>query len=84
MPRDTDTPIKLPAGLVARVAEAAAAEATTPEAWIERALTRQLDERRWERLVEAGQRQSAALGYTEADVERLIAESRAERRAGGR
>ena len=84
MPRDTDTPITLPAGLVARVAEAAAAEATTPEAWIERALTRQLDERRWERLVEAGQRQSAALGYTEADVERLIAESRAERRAGGR
>jgi hypothetical protein len=84
MPGDTDTPIKLPPGLVARVAEAAAAEATTPEAWIERVLTRQLDEGRWQRLVEAGQRQSAALGHTEADVERLIAESRAERRAGGR
>jgi hypothetical protein len=83
MPRDTDTPITLPAGLVARVAEAAAAEATTPEAWIERVLTRQLDEGRWQHLVAAGQRQSDALGYTAADVERLIAESRAERRAGG-
>jgi hypothetical protein len=84
MPGDTDTPIKLPAGLVARIAEAAAAEATTPEAWIERVLTQQLDETRWQRLVQAGQRQSAALGYTEADVERLIAESRAEQWERGR
>ena len=84
MPAETDPPIKLPAGLLARVTEAAAAEATTPEAWIERALVQQLDEVRWQRLVRAGQRQSEALGYAEADVERLIAESRAEARADGR
>ena len=43
-------------------------------------LTRQLDERRWQYLVRAGQQQSEALGYTEDDVERLIEESRADRR----
>jgi hypothetical protein len=82
VPGNADAPLKLPAGLLARVADAAAAEETTPEVWIERALTRQLDETSWQQLVEAGRRRSQALGYTEADVERLIAESRAE--SGGR
>lgn len=82
-PRETDTPIQLPARLLARVAEAAAAESTTLEAWIERALVQHLDEARWQRLVRAGQRQTEALGYREPDVERLIAESRAEARTRG-
>jgi hypothetical protein len=43
-------------------------------------LTQQLDERHWQRLVRAGQRQSEALGYSEDDVDRIIDESRAERR----
>ena len=80
MPGESQTPITLPAALVARVEEAAAADATTPEAWVARVLTRQLDERRWQYLVSAGQQQSETLGYTEDDVERLIEESRADRR----
>jgi len=71
----------LPEHLRAPVERAAQAEATTPEAWVERAVARQLDEGAWRDVVRYGERQAAALGYTEDDVERLIAELRGETRS---
>lgn len=81
---DTDTPFTLPDALRARVEEAAREEATTPDALVHAAIATYLDERTWHRKVDRtvayGQRRAAELGYTEEDVERLIAESRRERR----
>ena len=69
----------LPERLRDDVARAAAAVATTPEAWVERAVARQLDDDVWRDLLAYGERRAQALGYTEADVERLVGESRRER-----
>ena len=72
----------LPERLRADVARAAAAETTTPEAWVERAVARQLDEQAWRAVLGYGEERAQALGAIEDDVERLIAESRREARGG--
>lgn len=69
----------LPESLRARVADAAADEATTPEAWVARAVARQLDERAWQDVLAYGGERARALGLREHDVERLVSESRRER-----
>lgn len=75
-----DILLLLPERLRADVARAAEAEATTPEAWVERAVARQLNDQAWRGVVAYGARRAQALGYTEDDVERLIAEARREAR----
>jgi hypothetical protein len=47
---------------------------------VEEALKKYLDDKRWARLFEYGEQQAKALGIRESDVERLVAESRAEKR----
>lgn len=71
-----DILLLLPERLRAAVARAAEAETTTPEAWVERAVTRQLEEQAWREVVAYGERRAQALGYTEDDVERLVTETR--------
>ena len=70
----------LPERLRADVTRAAAAAATTPEAWVERAVARQLDDDVWRDVLAYGEHRARALGFTEADVERLVEDSRSERR----
>lgn len=45
-------------------------------------IERGLEEHRWQRVLAYGAERAKALGLTEADVPRLIAESRAEQRNG--
>lgn len=71
----------LPERLRNDVVRAAAADETTPEAWVERAVARQLDDARWRDLFAYGRERAEATDRAEDDVERLIAEVRAERRA---
>lgn len=66
----------LPERLRDDVVRAAAAAATTPEAWVERAVARQLDDALWREVLAYGEGRAQALGYTEDDVERLVTESR--------
>jgi hypothetical protein len=59
---------------------ARAAAATTPEAWVERSVARQLDDAVWRDVLAYGEGRARALGYTADDVERLVAEARHDRR----
>jgi hypothetical protein len=75
----TDRTIKLPAALWSRMADAAQAEGKTVEELLEEAALRLLKLRELRSFV-AGKRELAAeRGVTEADVPRLIAESRNQR-----
>jgi hypothetical protein len=70
----------VPPALQAEV-EAAAAEEQRPAGELLRdAVERYLKDRRWQRLVAYGHRRARGLGLTEADLPRLIAESRQEQR----
>lgn len=80
---EPDILLLLPEALRAQVARAAEAEATTPAAWVERAVARELGERSWREVLAYGARRAETLGYTEEDVEDLIAESRGETRGDG-
>ena len=42
-------------------------------------LSRDVDDRKWRHLLEAGNRRAQALGLTEDDVPRLVAEARRDR-----
>ncbi len=70
----------LPERLRDAVARAAAAAATTPEAWVERAVARQLDDAVWRDVLAYGEARALALGYTEDDGERPVADSRRDSR----
>jgi len=75
-------PVLLPPALLAEV-EAAAIEEHRPVADVSRdVIERGLEERRWQRTLAYGRERAAALGLTEADIPRLIAESRREHRQG--
>jgi hypothetical protein len=47
---------------------------------LEEAVTKYFEDRSWVKMLEYGQSRAKALGYTENDVERLISETRAEKR----
>ena len=72
--------VTLTAELFEQVAERAQAEGKTPDEVANEAIGFALREGRWGKLLAYGKRQSTALGLTESDVPRLIAESRHERR----
>jgi hypothetical protein len=44
-------------------------------------LLREVDDRKWRSLLEAGRRRAQALGLTEDDIPRLVAEARRDRHA---
>lgn len=71
--------ITLPAELLAAIKSAAAAEQRSVEEVLFEAVQRYLDDRSWTNLLDYGQEQAKARGIKESDVDRLIAQYRAER-----
>ena len=69
----------VPSTVLAEIRTAADEENRTPSELIVDAGERYLENRWWQRLLAFGQEQAHKLGLTEADVPRLIAESRQER-----
>ena len=47
---------------------------------VREAIERYIEERTWQKLLAYGRERAQALGLTEADIPRLIAEARAEKR----
>jgi hypothetical protein len=68
--------------LLPEIQAAAEEDHRAPNELVGEALEIHLKNRRWRRLVEGGQARARELGLTEADLPRLIAESRQERRQG--
>ena len=76
----TQNNLHIPDDLLSAVNEAASAEGKTTDELAADALQRYLTHRKLEELGKYGREQSHRLGYTDADVPRLIAESRRENR----
>jgi hypothetical protein len=76
----TQNNVHIPDDLLSAVNEAATADGRTTDEITADALRRYLAHRQLEELGQCGLEQSRRLGYTEADVPRLIAESRREHR----
>ena len=77
----TQNNLHIPDDLLSAVNEAASADGKTTDELAADALRRYLAHRKLKELSNYGREQSRRLGYTEADVSRLIAESRRENRA---
>jgi predicted transcriptional regulator len=75
-----DTKPLLPDELVKEIEEAARVQNRQPAEVLEDAVRLYLDDQKWQRLVEAGERRAKDKGLTEADVPRLIEEVRRENR----
>jgi len=73
--------ISLPGPLLAEIQSAAQAEHRSIDEVLADAAKRYVEERSWTRLLDYGAERAKALGIKESDVERLIAESRAEQRS---
>ena len=76
----TQNNLRIPGDLLNAVNEAAGADGKTTDEIAADALRRYLAHRKLEELGKYAREQSHRLGYTEADVPRLIAESRRENR----
>jgi metal-responsive CopG/Arc/MetJ family transcriptional regulator len=74
----------VPPSLLSEVQAAAAEEHRAPGEIVREAIERYLDEREWRKLLAYGQERAQTLGLTEADVPRLIAEVRREKRREGK
>ena len=73
--------ISLPERLLAEVQAAAEERHVTPEAVFEEAVTKYLEDRSWTKWLETNRKHADSMGIKESDVDRLIAEYRAEQRA---
>ena len=73
--------ISLPEPLLAEVQSAAQAEHRSVDEVLTDAVRRYVDERSWTKLLDYGAERAKTLGVKESDVDRLIAESRAEQRS---
>ena len=73
--------ISLPERLMAEVQAAAEERHISVEEVVEEAVRKYFEDHSWVKMLKYGQGRAKALGYTEYDVERLIAETRAEKRA---
>ena len=71
--------ISLPEHLLAEIQSAAQAEHRSVDEVLTDAARRYVEERSWTKLLDYGAERTKALGIKESDVDRLIAESRAER-----
>ncbi len=78
-PRAEENNIAIPPSLLAEIQAAAEEEKRPAEEILREAIERYLENRRWQRILAYGQQRARELGLTEADVPRLIAESRRER-----
>jgi metal-responsive CopG/Arc/MetJ family transcriptional regulator len=72
--------ISLPEPLLAEIQIAAQAEHRTVDEVLTDAVKRYVEERSWTKLLDYGAERAKILGIRESDIDRLIAESRAERR----
>jgi metal-responsive CopG/Arc/MetJ family transcriptional regulator len=72
--------VSVPPGLLSRVQTAAEEEQRSPDELVRDALERYLEDREWKKIYAYGEERARALGLSEEDLERLIAEDRAERR----
>jgi metal-responsive CopG/Arc/MetJ family transcriptional regulator len=71
--------ISLPEPLLAEIQSAAQAEHRSVDEVLTDAARRYVEERSWTKLLDYGAERAKALGVKESDVDRVIAESRAER-----
>ncbi len=81
-PRAEENTIAIPPSLLAEIQAAAEEEKRPAEEVLREAIERYLRNRRWQRILAYGEERARALGLTEADVPRLIAEYRQEQRQG--
>ncbi len=70
----------VPPGLLPEIRAAAEEDHRAPSEVVREAIERYMDERAWQKLLAYGRESAGALGLTEADIPRLIAEVRAENR----
>ena len=75
---DAANNISLPEPLLAEIRSAAQAEHRSVDEVLTDAVKRYVEERSWTKLMDYGSERAKALGIKESDVDRLIAESRAE------
>jgi hypothetical protein len=75
-------PVPIPSALYAEMKATAEQEHRPIADLIREAVERYLEDRRWQKLLAYGQQRARSLGLTEADVPRLIAEYRRDRRPG--
>lgn len=73
--------ISLPEPLLAEIQSAAQAEHRSVDEVPADAVKRYVEERSWTKLLQYGGERAKTLGVKESDVDRLIAESRAEQRS---
>jgi len=83
MASDAATDTLIPPELLPELQAAAEEEQRAPSEVVGEALETYFKNRRWRRLLEMGQARARALGLTEDDLPRLMAESREEARRGG-
>lgn|SRR5258708_7484371 len=82
MKSETAPDTLVPSRLIPEVRATAEEDHRAPDELVGEAVETYLKNRRWRRLVERGQARARELGLSEADLPRLIAESRQERRQG--
>jgi hypothetical protein len=81
-PTGESNPLAIPPALLAEIQEEADKEQRPASDVLRDAVRRYVREKRWQRTLAYGRERAAALGLTEEDVPRLIAESRQEHRQG--
>jgi len=74
--------LTIPAALLAEIEAAATEEHRSASAILQDAFSRYKRDREWQKIFAYGEARAKELGLTEADIPRLIAEVRAERRHG--
>lgn len=77
----TGNNISLPEELLAGIRTAAETEHRRVDDVVADAVQRYLEDRSWTRLLDYGAERAKTLGIHESDIDRLIAESRSERRS---
>lgn len=70
--------MNIPPTLIAEVEAAAMEEQRPADDLVRESIEQYLKDRRWRQILAYGRERASALGLTEADVPRLIAESRRE------
>ena len=81
-PASGNPPLAVPPTLLAEIQAEADREHRPAAAVLQDAVKHYVREKRWLRTLAYGRERAAALGLTEEDVPRLIAESRQEQRQG--
>ncbi len=80
---ETLSDILVPSAMLPEIEAAAEEEHRTPSELVRDALERYMEDQAWKKIFAYGEERAKALGLTEEDVPRLIAEYRQEKRQGG-